>query len=81
MTQVGEKIHINLDSQESKDCPFCPGEEDKHEWKTFKGKDNNGTKLRKAMNDPSKNNYAQEKGARPKDGVYPRQNEDDPSDP
>jgi len=81
MTELLEKIKIHLDNPDSEDCPFCPGKEDKHEWITFKGEDNNGSKLRKAMNKPSRNNFAQEKGARPKDGVYPRQSKDTPNDP
>ena len=79
--ELAEKIQIHLDSPDSEDCPFCPGKEDKHEWQTFKGADNNGTKLRKNMNDPEKNGCAQDKGAKPKDGVYPRQNKDEPSQP
>ncbi len=81
MTQLGEKIQIHLDNPDSEDCPFCPGKETKHEWTTFKGADNSGSKLRKAMNDPARNSFAQQRGAKPKDGVYPNQNKDSPASP
>ncbi|MCW8876488.1 MAG: AHH domain-containing protein [Kangiellaceae bacterium] len=81
MTQLGEKIQIHLDNPDSEDCPFCPGKETEHKWKTFKGEDNSGSKLRKAMNDPSLYSYAQQNGARPKDGVYPHQSKDEPAEP
>ncbi len=81
MTQLGEKIQIHLDNPDSEDCPFCPGKEVEHKWKTFKGSDNSGSKLRKAMNDPARNSYAQQRGAKPKDGVYPNQNKDSPASP
>ncbi|WP_196137597.1 AHH domain-containing protein [Aliikangiella sp. G2MR2-5] len=74
MTQIGEKIQIHLDNPDSEDCPFCPGKETKHEWKTFKGADNDGGILREAMNNPKRCNYAHQSGARPKDGKYPNQN-------
>jgi len=81
MTELLEKIKIHLDNPDSEDCPFCPGKEDKHEWKTFKGKDNSSSKLRESMNYPTRNEGVQEKGARPKDGVYPRQSGDTANDP
>ncbi|SMF61150.1 A nuclease family of the HNH/ENDO VII superfamily with conserved AHH [Alteromonadaceae bacterium Bs31] len=78
MTELLEKIQIHLDSPDSEDCPFCPGKETKHEWKTFKGEDNNSGTLRDAMNKPSRCGHAQQTGAKPKDGKYPNQNKDNP---
>ena len=76
MTELLEKIKIHLDNPDSEDCPFCPGKETDHKWKTVKGERNNSGRLRKAMNKPSRCSYAQENGARPKDGKYPHQNID-----
>lgn len=74
MTQLGEKIQIHLDNPDSDDCPFCPGKETEHKWKTYKGEDNDGGILREAMNNPKRCNYAHQSGAKPKDGKYPNQN-------
>lgn len=74
MTELLELIAIHLDNPDSEDCPFCPGKETEHKWKTFKGKDNDGGKLRSAMNNPARCGHAHQTGAKPKDGVYPNQN-------
>jgi len=56
-------------------CPFCPAKKEKT-FKTFSGKDNNSTDLKKNMLKPQRNSCAQDNGARPKDGKEGRQNED-----
>lgn len=78
MTELLEKIQIHLDNPDSEDCPFCPAKETKHEWKTIKGEENDSGVLRDAMNTPSRCNYAQQTGAKPKDGKYPNQSPDSP---
>jgi hypothetical protein len=79
--ELAEKIQIHLDSPDSEDCPFCPGKETEHKWKTYKGEDNDGGILREAMNKPSRSSYAIQSTARPKDGVYPNQNKDNAHSP
>lgn len=71
-----EKIQVHLDNPDSEDCPFCPAKETEHKWKTVKGEENDPSVLRKAMNKPSRCKYAQQTGAKPKDGKYPNQNVD-----
>lgn len=76
MSELLEKFQIHIDNPDSEDCPFCPAKETEHKWKTFKGETNSSTTLREAMNNPTRCGYAQQSGAKPKDGKHPNQNED-----
>ena len=75
MTEMAEGMAIALHSENNPECPFCPGKEEK-KWKTYKGVDNSSGKLRSAMNNPKKDEFSQQAGARPKDGQDGRQNID-----
>ncbi|VAW90335.1 hypothetical protein MNBD_GAMMA17-1024 [hydrothermal vent metagenome] len=77
VSELLEKIQIHLDSPDSEDCPFCPGKVIEHKWKTVKGEKNDPGILRSAMNDPTRCSFAHQTGAKPKDSVYPNQEEDD----
>jgi hypothetical protein len=67
-----EGINVALHPAGDESCPFCPGEKEK-EWKTFEGEKNSSGVLRDTMNDPTRCGYAQQSGARPKDGKDGRQ--------
>ena len=73
--QTGESIKVEFHHADDEACPFCPGEKEKT-WVTFEGEKNKSGILRDAMNDPTRCNYAQQSGARPKDGKDGRQNPD-----
>lgn len=75
MTELIEKIAVTMHPQDDEECPFCPGEKEK-DWTTVKGEQNDSGKLRNYMNKPSTNNWAQQRGARPKDGKDGRQAKD-----
>ena len=77
MTEIIETINIAMHPPGDESCPFCPGEKEK-EWTTYQGEKNKSGVLREAMNDPTRCNYAQQSGARPKDGKDGRQNADSP---
>lgn len=77
MTEIIESIKVALHPKGDETCPFCPGEKEK-EWTTYQGEKNKSGVLREAMNDPARCNYAQQSGARPKDGKDGRQNADSP---
>lgn len=77
MTELIERVSVHLgDSDNEEECPFCPGVDTKHDWKTIEGAKNDSGTLRKAMVDPSRCSYSQQKGAKPKDGNFPNQNKD-----
>lgn len=75
MTELIEKIAVTMHPAGDEACPFCPGKKE-DDWKTTKGAGNSSTKLRAYMNNPKTNNYAQQSGARPKDGKEGRQSPD-----
>ena len=64
-------------SKPEEKCPFCPGEEEKP-WTTYPGAKNNSSTLEKNMENPERNDFAQSKGARKKDGKERRQDKDEP---
>lgn len=70
--EAGEAVNVSLHKEGDPECPFCPGKKE-DAWKTFKGKDNDSGTLRDAMNKPSRCGFAQQTGARPKDGKEERQ--------
>lgn len=74
-----ETVAVPMHAAGDEKCPFCPGVKEKP-WKTFDGVKNSSTILREAMNDPERCGFAQQQGARPKDGKDGRQGIDDPKE-
>lgn len=58
MTEICEKVFFSLASDDDNGCPFCPGEEVKHEYVSYGGAKNNVDNLRWNMAQPS---HAREK--------------------
>ena len=63
MTELCEKVAFALAGSDDNGCPFCPGEEVKHDRITYGGEKNDSKYLRWNMADPS---YAREEKKEPK---------------